>query len=83
MTRSASHRVDGGQREREVEVVAVVDVSVLHELQVLVSHHLVETQSEKVQTGLDVPGRGRGLSPQKPIISSVVQERNNVFLVST
>lgn len=34
--------IDRGQREREVEVVAVVDVPVPHELEILVPHHLLE-----------------------------------------
>lgn len=45
--RRDTYCVDGGQGEGEVEVVAVVDVSVPHELQVLVSHHLQETQTER------------------------------------
>lgn len=35
--------VDRSQREGEVEVVAVVDVSVLHEPQIFISHHLHAT----------------------------------------
>lgn len=37
---NGTYCVDGGQGEREVEVVAVVDVSVLHEFKILISHHL-------------------------------------------
>lgn len=37
---SGTYRVDGGQGQREVEIVAVVDVPVPHEPQVFVSHHL-------------------------------------------
>ena len=39
--RAASYGVDGGQGQGEVEVVGVVDVSVLHEPQVLIPHHLL------------------------------------------
>lgn len=45
--------IDGGQREGEVEVVAVVDVSVPHELEILVSHHLYKTKWGN-QMSLDV-----------------------------
>lgn len=43
----STYCIDGGQGEGEVEVVAVVDVSVPHELEILVSHHLHETQTER------------------------------------
>lgn len=37
---TTTYCVDRSQREGEVEVVAVVDVSVLHEPQIFISHHL-------------------------------------------
>lgn len=43
----SAYCVDGGQGEGEVEVVAVVDVSVPHELEILISHHLHKTQMER------------------------------------
>lgn len=39
-----TYGVDGGQRQREVEVVAVVDVPVPHEPQVFISHDLKGAQ---------------------------------------
>ncbi len=35
-----AYRVDRSQRQCEVEVITVVNVSVLHELQIFISHHL-------------------------------------------
>lgn len=38
--------IDRSQGEGEVEVVAVVDISVLHEPQIFISHHLSRTQTD-------------------------------------
>lgn len=41
-----TYGVDGGQGQGEVEVVAVVDVSVPHEPQVFIPHHLDGAETE-------------------------------------
>ena len=44
-TNTDTYCIDGGERESEVEVVAVVDVSVPHELEIFISYHLYNRQT--------------------------------------
>lgn len=61
----STYCIDGGKREGEVEVVAVVDVSVPHELEILISHHLHKHKTER---------------PDEPGASSIT-DRTNVKVV--
>lgn len=58
--------IDRSQGEGEVEVVAVVDISVLHKPQILISHHL-----RRVQTDISVEKKNKKQNKPKRAASTL------------